>query len=138
MPAGFEFNKTVSLVKLLTEVEELGNLIGPAGVKVSIRSDAGRGAVVEIDPQVAVRDTTPAGYPTYNNSGPEPSDGPYASSAEGPYAGSANRPGGYAVKCMAPPEWPNQYETDPNGVLYRGSYLFNAYTGELIARPARI
>lgn len=129
-PQALDFNRTVSITKLLATIEDFGNRISPAGVRVAIGTEAGGRAVVDIDPQVADRGYGPTDYPTYGPYGPEPSGGPYAA--------SENRKPGYGVQCVAPPDRPWPYETGSSGVLYRGTYLFNAYTGELLSRPARI
>jgi len=159
-----DFTRTLPVTRILEAVADLGSPIGSAGARVHVYADAKRGAVVEVDPQVATRIDYPAvstddpvNYPTV---GPVPggADGPYADGpyADGPYAGGPyaggpyadgpyadgtqadypNRGPVYGVKCMAAPT--TKYSPAPSGVLYRGSYLFDAYTGVLLARPTRI
>ncbi|MBM3266511.1 MAG: hypothetical protein FJZ01_02585 [Candidatus Sericytochromatia bacterium] len=151
--AAIDFSRTIALIRVLDQIPDLGAQIGPAGARVALAQQAGR-TVFEIDPQVAYR-AEPIPEPYY---GPEPYDAPQphgesaASGGPGHHAASApasasaarrpatrpNPSGGYSVKCVAPPSPPYPYQTDEPGVLYRGTYVFDAYSGELVGRPQRL
>ncbi len=133
-----DFARTVAVSRLLAEIDDLGASIGSAGARLTLYTRGGR-TVFEIDPGVASRgsyepsaDTEP--YPYEDDYSAQPA---VMNQSAGLVTGNSNSGAGYSVKCVAPPA-PRPYQTAKPGVLYRGTYVFDAYTAELISRPHRL
>ncbi|MBI6547055.1 MAG: hypothetical protein HY692_09690 [Cyanobacteria bacterium NC_groundwater_1444_Ag_S-0.65um_54_12] len=133
------FHRTVHLSGLLQTVEKLGSPAGAKGYQVNLRQDPRYGAVFAIYPQPAVRTlpVSPADqYVPATASDLPDVDQDELTEVSSSVSGGAplsrqlgeNQEPGYRTQCAKPPT---------PGVRYQKVYLFNAYSGEMIAWPMK-
>jgi hypothetical protein len=130
-----DFARTMAVSRILSSVEDMGSYPGAGGFRVTLRSDAARGPIFEVSTEVAERDVPPTG-PCYQCDDPAIQPYPDEKCYDCAYAASspeANSRPKYGVMMSVAP-----YIPPTPRVLYRGSYLFNAYTGDVLSRPSRL
>ena len=133
--APVDFARTMAVSRILASVEDMGSYPGAGGFRVILRHDPARGPIYEVTTEVAVRDVPPA-EPCYACDEPAIQPYPDEKCTDCAYAASspeANSRPKYGVMMTVAP-----YIPPTPRVLYRGSYLFNAYTGDVLARPSRL
>ncbi|HEY9898320.1 MAG TPA: hypothetical protein V6D00_03990 [Pantanalinema sp.] len=107
----FDFGRALSLSKVLDICAQNGLNMGPFGVKVALRAGDDGGAVYEIDNTLSFQSPQGSPQPVYRGKMPYPSPTSAPYPYDQPYYG-----GGYAQSRL-------------------GTFVVDAYTGELLARP---
>lgn len=116
--AAIDFDRVLYFNKVIETCLDIGMGMGPAGMQVALRPTGGGGAVYEIDTSVSGREVM--SYSTSRT--------PYWYDED--YAwGDSN----YGYSKPQPTPSPT---VSPH--YYRGKYVINAYTGDIIDRPTRL
>jgi hypothetical protein len=126
--ATIDFDRVLYFNKVIETCLDIGMGMGPAGMQVALRPSANGGAVYEIDTSVSGREIQALSYGTsywYE-------DTYYYDEVEyDEYYEKDSRNTTYRNPQPAPsPTVSPQY--------YRGKYVINAYTGDIIQRPTRL
>lgn len=136
-----DFDRVLYFNTIIETCLDIGMGMGPAGMQVALRPTANGGAVYEVDTSVSGREVMRV--PSYTKATPTPywydqdDYGRYDDRYDG-YDGYGDRyddryGSGYGYSRPTPAPTPT---VSPR--YYRGKYVINAYTGEIIERPTRL
>lgn len=126
-----DFDRVLYFNTIIETCLDIGMGMGPAGMQVALRPTANGGAVYEVDTSVSGREVMRV--PSYTKATPTPywydqdDYGQYDDRYDSGYGS------GYGYSQPAPAPTPT---VSPR--YYRGKYVINAYTGEIIERPTRL
>lgn len=130
--AVIDFDRVLYFNKVIETCLDIGMGMGPAGMQVALRPTANGGAVYEIDTSVSGREimARTSGSTTYEYYYDYDYD--YSYGYDSSYRGDRyEEPYRYTKPQPSPsPTVSPQY--------YRGKYVINAYTGDIIERPTRL
>ena len=124
-----DFDRVLYFNKVIETCLDIGMGMGPAGMQVALRPTANGGAVYEIDTSVSGREiqSHSSNYGYYDDYVVEYEYVYYDDRYDSRYD---NRTSYSAPKPSPSPSVSPQY--------YRGKYVINAYTGDIIQRPTRL
>lgn len=127
--ATIDFDRVLYFNKVIETCLDIGMGMGPAGMQVTLRPTANGGAVYEIDTSVSGREVQAySGHADYHYAYDVIYAYDYADAYDYRYTGT--RKGNSQLKPSPSPSVSPQY--------YRGKYVINAYTGDILDRPTRL